>query len=102
MKENSKKREISKQINKEVIVTLVLYLIYFLWWYYFAYEFSKDNVEDYKYILGLPEWFFYSCVVGLVLINFLVFLAIKFFFKEIDLDEFEKNEETNQNNKENK
>ena len=102
MKENSRKREISKQINKEVIVTLVLYLIYFLWWYYFAYEFSTDNVEDYKYILGLPEWFFYSCVVGLVLINFLVFLAIKFFFKEIDLDVFEKNEETNQNNKENK
>ena len=91
MKENSKKREISKQINKEVIVTLVLYLIYFLWWYYFAYEFSTDNVEDYKYILGLPEWFFYSCVVGLVLINILVYICIKFLFKDIDFEKYNEN-----------
>ena len=102
MDKDYKKNNISKQINKEVLITIGLYLLYFVWWYYFAYEYSSDNVEEYKYILGLPEWFFYSCVVGLVLINFLVFLAIKFFFKEIDLDEFEKNEETNQNNKENK
>lgn len=85
-------KDITKQINKEVIVTIILYLIYFLWWYYFAYIFPPKNVEDYKYILGMPEWFFYSCVVGLVLINFLVFLATKFFFKDIDFKEFEKKE----------
>ena len=49
---------------------------------------TSDNVEEYKYILGLPEWFFYSCVVGLVLINILVYICIKFFFKDIDFDKY--------------
>lgn len=86
------KKEIAKQINKEAIITIILYLIYFLWWYYFAYIFPTENVEDYKYILGMPEWFFYSCVVGLILINFLVFLATKFLFKDIDFKQFENKE----------
>ena len=60
MDKDGKRNNISKQINKEVLITIVLYLIYFIWWYYFAYEYSSDNVEEYKYILGLPEWFFYS------------------------------------------
>ncbi|MDO4690667.1 MAG: YhdT family protein [Fusobacterium sp.] len=85
------KKNIAKQINKEVLVTVALYLLYFLWWYYFAYIFPPKNTEDYKYILGMPEWFFYSCVLGLVLINFLVFLATKFLFKDIDFEQFEKN-----------
>lgn len=84
------KKDINKQINKEVVITIILYSIYFVWWYYFAYIFPSDNVEEYKYILGMPEWFFYSCVVGLVLMNILVFLATKFFFKEIDFKDFEK------------
>ena len=91
MKDNSTKNKISKQINKEVFVTIILYLIYFAWWYYFAYEYSSDNVEEYKYILGLPEWFFYSCVVGLILVNILVYICIKFFFKDINFDKYNKN-----------
>ena len=77
-----------KQINKEAIVTIVLYAFYFVWWYYFAYIFKDSNdVANYKYILGLPEWFFYSCVLGLVLVNVLVYLIIKIFFKDMDLDD---------------
>ena len=45
------------------------------------------NGKEYKFIFGLPRWFFYSCVVGLFLINILVFLAVKFFFKDIDLEQ---------------
>lgn len=79
-----------KQINKEVIVTLVLYLFYFLWWYYFAYIFKNNNdVQNFKYILGLPEWFFYSCVLGLVVVNILVFILVKIFFKDVSLEEEE-------------
>ncbi|MFR4520453.1 MAG: YhdT family protein [Fusobacterium sp.] len=79
-----------KQINKEALVTVVLYLFYFVWWYYFAYIYKdSENVAEFKYILGLPEWFFYSCVLGLVVINILVFLAVKIFFKDMDLDEQE-------------
>lgn len=79
-----------KQINKEVVVTLVMYFFYFCWWYYFAYMFKdSEDVANFKYILGLPEWFFYSCVVGLVIVNILVFVLVKIFFKEVSLEEDE-------------
>lgn len=77
----------NKQIKKEAIVTLILYIFYFCWWYYFAYMFEDTDVENYTYILGLPAWFFYSCVLGLIVINILVYLAVKFIFKDIDLDD---------------
>lgn len=78
----------SKQINKEAIITAILYIFYFCWWYYFAYLYSdSENVQNFKYILGLPEWFFYSCVLGLVVINFLVFIVVKIFFKNVSLEE---------------
>ncbi len=76
-----------KQINKEALVTIILYVFYFVWWYYFAYIFkNSENPAKFKYIMGLPEWFFYSCVLGLVVINILVFLAVKIFFKDMDLN----------------
>ena len=54
-----------KQINKEALITVVLYLFYFVWWYYFAYVYKdSENVAEFKYILGLPEWFFiHVCLV---------------------------------------
>lgn len=75
-----------KQIQKEALLTVGLYLFYFLWWYYFAYHYGAKEVEHYNYILGLPEWFFYSCVLGLVVVNVLVYIVVKFCFKEIPLD----------------
>ncbi|WP_314011376.1 YhdT family protein [Pseudostreptobacillus hongkongensis] len=75
-----------KQINKEALISIILYFMYFLWWYYFAYIYPPKNVEEYKYILGLPDWFFYSCIVGFILFNILVIIVTKVFFKNIDLD----------------
>ena len=78
--------------NKEGIVAVVIAIIHFALWYYFAYvRFDVNNVKSYKYILGLPEWFFYSCVVGLVLINILVYICIKFLFKDIDFEKYNEN-----------
>ena len=78
------------QINKEIIITIVLYLFYFLWWYYFAYIYgNSSDVEQFKYIFGLPEWFFYSCVVGLVVVNILVFILVKIFFQDVSLEDEE-------------
>ena len=75
-----------KQINKEALISIILYFMYFLWWYYFAYIYPPKNVEEYKYVLGLPDWFFYSCIVGFILFNILVIIVTKVFFKNIDLD----------------
>lgn len=81
----NKNRERDIQIGKEVKITALLYLFYFVWWYFFAYSYG-ENVEEYTYILGLPTWFFMSCVAGLVVINILVYLCVKYFFKDMDLD----------------
>ena len=75
-----------KQLNKEAVLTCGLYLFYFAWWYFFAYYFGEQEVSSYRYILGLPEWFFYSCVLGLIVINIAVFVVVKFFFRDIPLD----------------
>ena len=76
-----------KQLNKEALLTVGLYVLYFAWWYFFAYHFGEQHVAKYRYILGLPEWFFYSCVLGLIVINALVFIVVKVFFRDIPLDE---------------
>lgn len=91
-------KKYKKQLEKEAIITVVLYVIYFAWWYYFAYIYAPENVEDYSYVLGMPAWFFYSCVLGLIFINILVYLAVKIFFKDIDLDAFDVDK--NENKKE--
>ena len=77
-----------KQLNKEALLTVGLYVFYFAWWYFFAYYFGEQDVSSYRYILGLPEWFFYSCVLGLIVINVAVFVVVKFFFRDIPLDDY--------------
>ncbi len=72
------------QINKESKIIIGIYLFYFLWWYFFAYG-SGDDPTKYTYILGLPSWFFMSCIVGFVTVVILLSLAIKYFFKDIEL-----------------
>lgn len=82
----------NKQIRKEVIITIGVYILFFLWWYGFAFGLGKGDPKDYNYILGLPEWFFYSCIGGFLMVMLLLMIVIKFFFKDIKLDEGEDNE----------
>lgn len=67
---------------------LGLYLLFFVWWYASAYGFGDDPAE-YNYILGFPEWFFYSCIVGYIGISVLLWICVSFFFTEVDLNEGE-------------
>ena len=76
-----------KQLNKEALLTVGLYVLYFAWWYFFAYHFGEKDVAKYRYILGLPEWFCYSCVLGRIVINALGLIVVKVFFRDIPLDE---------------
>ena len=76
----------NKQIGKEAKITIGLYLLYFVWWYGFAYGLGDRDLSEYKFILGLPEWFFYSCIVGFVMISALVAIVVKIFFKDVDFD----------------
>ncbi|EIT83908.1 Sodium/pantothenate symporter [Fictibacillus macauensis ZFHKF-1] len=69
-----------------------LAVLNFVWWYAFAYGLGSKPVKEYTYILGLPAWFFYSCVAGFLLFSFLVFLMVTFLFKEVPFDEPEEKE----------
>ena len=68
---------------KEHVVAGVLVVIHFALWYYFAYvKYSGVGVRNYKYILGFPEWFFYSSIVTSILIIILVIVFSNLLFNE--------------------
>lgn len=72
--------------RRETWAVLGLYLLFFVWWYATAYGFGGDPAQ-YSYILGFPAWFFYSCIVGYVGISLLLWVVVKYFFKDIPFDE---------------
>ena len=81
-----KNSAILKNVKKETLIVIGLYLLFFAWWYLTAYGFG-DDTSEYGYILGFPEWFFYSCIVGYVWISVLLWICVRFFFTEIYLKE---------------
>jgi len=81
-----KNSAILKNVKKETLIVIGLYLLFFAWWYLTAFGFG-DDPSEYGYILGFPEWFFYSCIVGYVGISVLLWICVRFFFTEIDLKE---------------
>ena len=80
------KKDGGKAARTETAVTIGLYVLFFAWWYVTAYGFG-DDPSNYRYIMGFPEWFFYSCIVGYIGISALLALAVKLFFKDIPPDE---------------
>ncbi|MEK3805389.1 YhdT family protein [Metabacillus sp. SLBN-84] len=78
-----------KIAHREAKIGLVLVIFNFIWWFGFAYGLGSGDPESYKYVLGLPEWFFYSCVLGFIVMLVLVALIVGFFFKEVPFDDAE-------------
>ncbi|MBA1334777.1 MAG: hypothetical protein HPY66_0397 [Firmicutes bacterium] len=75
------------QANKEALIAIGLFILNFIWWYGFAYGLGARPVEEYTYVMGLPAWFFYSCVAGFVVFSFASWFMVKFLFKDIPLDD---------------
>ncbi|MFC4354158.1 YhdT family protein [Chryseomicrobium palamuruense] len=78
-----------KIAHREAIIGVILAVLHFAWWFGFAYGLGSQPVERYRYIWGFPEWFFYSCIVGFLLIAVTVTLLAKFVLKEVPLDDEE-------------
>ncbi|MBN1332193.1 MAG: YhdT family protein [Synergistales bacterium] len=78
--------------KREAAFSLVLAIAYFFWWYLTGYSFGSGPVRGYSYIMGLPAWFFLSCVAGFFIFSILAFLMVRFFFTDIPLAEKERNE----------
>lgn len=82
-----------RQAGREAFVTLCLYVFFFLWWTVFAFGLGAGDPAEYTYVWGMPAWFFYSCVLGYPVITLLLWLAVRFFFVNIPLDNAGKNSE---------
>lgn len=91
MKKESRDWRIA-QANREALYALGAYALYFVWWYVFAYGLGDSDPEQYTYVLGMPSWFFYSCIVGYPLITLLLWAIVRCKFKDMPLEE--ENEET--------
>ncbi|MFD2638951.1 YhdT family protein [Piscibacillus salipiscarius] len=75
--------------HREALIGVVLALINILWWYGFAYGLGSKSPEEYTYILGFPAWFFWSCIVGFLVMVVLVILTVKFLLTDVPLDDGE-------------
>jgi len=83
----SKKDYRFKIANREALIGVGLAIFNFIWWYAFAYGLGSENPSEYTYIFGLPAWFFYSCVVGFIVMAILVIVIVKWFFVEVPFDD---------------
>lgn len=79
-------KERNLQIKKEAIISIILYVAFFLWWYFTGYGLAGIS-KEHTYIMGLPLWFFLSCVVGYVLFCIAAIVVVKVFFKDFSLEE---------------
>ena len=78
---------------REAKIGIALVIFNFVWWFGFSYGLGSGDPTEYTYIFGLPAWFFYSCVVGLIVMIILVSLCVKFLFKEVPFEEEEAEKE---------
>ncbi|KRG12424.1 sodium:pantothenate symporter [Virgibacillus soli] len=80
----------SRISQREAWIGVGLVFFHFLWWYGFAYGLGNKPVEDYQYVLGFPAWFFYSCILGFIIIFLLVVIFVKVFFRDLSFEEEER------------
>ncbi|WP_085524674.1 YhdT family protein [Tuberibacillus sp. Marseille-P3662] len=78
-----------KIANREAIIGCVIAAANLIWWLGFSYGMGSKPVKDYDYIWGFPAWFFYSCILGLVVFTLVVAIVVKKVFKEIPLDDID-------------
>lgn len=90
---NNQDEKSFKIAHKEAKIGIALVIFNFIWWFGFAYGLGSSDPTEYTYIIGLPAWFFYSCVVGLVVMIVLVTLCVRFLFKEVTFEEEEQENE---------
>lgn len=63
-----------KRSNQEAKWGVLLGALNLILWFGFGYGFSRGPVEEYTYVLGLPLWFFLSCIVTPIIVIIIVFI----------------------------
>ncbi|MDR1126174.1 MAG: YhdT family protein [Deltaproteobacteria bacterium] len=75
-----------QQADREALITLAMYVFFFVWWTASAFALGSGEPEEYSYVLGLPSWFFFSCILGYPVVTLLLWLVVRRFFKDMPLD----------------
>lgn len=78
-----------KIANREALIGVGLVIFNFIWWFAFAYGLGSKDPEEYTYVFGMPAWFFYSCVVGFIVMAVLVAVVVSKWFVEVPFDDEE-------------
>jgi uncharacterized membrane protein YhdT len=86
------RKTIKKIANREALIGIGLAVFNFIWWFGFAYGFGSKDPSEYTYVLGFPAWFFYSCILGFIVMVVLVIFVVKKFFTDVPLEEEEQRE----------
>lgn len=81
-----KNKRYLKIAHREAWIGVGLVIFNFVWWFVFAYGLGRKDPSEYTYVFGFPAWFFYSCIVGLIVMVILVIFVVRRFFVEIPLD----------------
>ncbi|UJL46834.1 YhdT family protein [Virgibacillus sp. NKC19-16] len=76
-----------KIANREALIGVGLAIFNFIWWYGFAYGLGSKDPSEYSYVFGFPAWFFYSCVLGVIVMSVLVIIVVKKFFVDVPFDD---------------
>lgn len=76
-----------KVAHREALIGIALVIVNFAIWFGFAYGLGSGDPKKYTYVFGFPAWFFYSCIAGTLFMILLIYLVIKFFFKDVSFDE---------------
>jgi len=76
-----------RQADREALFTLGAYAFFFLWWTLFAFGLGSGDPEQYAYVMGMPAWFFYSCVLGYPVVTVVLWVVVKALFKDMPLDD---------------
>ncbi|GGP15058.1 YhdT family protein [Oceanobacillus neutriphilus] len=86
MKEKEWNDKRYKIANREAWIGVGLVIFNFIWWFGFAYGLGSKSPESYHYIFGFPAWFFFSCILGFIVMMALTVFVVKFFFKDVSLE----------------
>ena len=74
------------QCRKEMFISFSTWLAFTAISLAVAYGLGKGPVEEYKYILGLPQWWFAVIVVSVVFTFIVIFLSL-FVFQDMELSD---------------
>ncbi|SES79267.1 Uncharacterized membrane protein YhdT [Salinibacillus kushneri] len=89
MSQSAKEDKRFKIAHREALIGCGLAVFNIIWWYGFAYGFGSKSPDEYTFILGFPAWFFYSCIVGFIVMVILVWGVVKFALVEVSFGDEE-------------